>query len=71
MPFFLYTSQEILMSLPRFTGSQEKNTALPGSLVPGEYPTLINYITPNLTKLGTAQPHLVHTTMDYFRFFRS
>ena len=29
-PFILYTSQEILMSLPWFTGSQEKNTALPG-----------------------------------------
>ena len=27
-PFIFYTSQEILMSLPRLTGSQEKNTAL-------------------------------------------
>ena len=27
-PFILYTSQEILMFLPRFTGSPEKNTAL-------------------------------------------
>ena len=28
MPFTLYTWQEILLTLPRFTGSQEKNTAL-------------------------------------------
>ena len=28
MPFILYPSQGILMSLPRFTGSLEKNTAL-------------------------------------------
>ena len=28
MPFILYTWQEIALTLPRFTGSQEKNTAL-------------------------------------------
>ena len=28
-PFILSPSQEILLTLPRFTGSQEKNTALP------------------------------------------
>ena len=33
MPFILYTWQEILMTLPRFTGSQEKNTALVQLLV--------------------------------------
>ena len=27
-PFIIYTSQEILMSLPRFIGSEEKNSAL-------------------------------------------